>query len=162
MDDVSRPRVAGYLLGQGICLAAVAWPERPRDPAHRPGRFSRVAGLGMMAGGAGLAFWGMAGLGGQLQASPAPRAGAALRTEGAYGIVRHPIYAGLLLGAAGRALRSGGRRHRLGALALAALLDSKSRYEEGFLRRRHPGYEEYAARVPRLLPRHRVGAPSRS
>ncbi|QGH70252.1 hypothetical protein [Pseudactinotalea sp. HY158] len=45
MDDVSRPRVAGYLLGQGICLAAVALPERPRDPAHRPGMFSRVAGL---------------------------------------------------------------------------------------------------------------------
>lgn len=158
MDDVSRTRVAGYLLGQGCLFAALALPDRSvggeqGKAPRRPGRGARAAGLVLMTGGAGLAAWGAAGLGRHLQASPTARPGAAVRTGGAYGVVRHPIYAGLLLGAAGRALRSGGRRHRLAALGLAALLHSKARYEEQLLQAAHPDYAAYAARVPRLLPR---------
>jgi protein-S-isoprenylcysteine O-methyltransferase Ste14 len=39
------------------------------------------------------------------------------------------------------------------ALTLLGLLTAKARWEEELLRRRYPGYDDYAARTPRFLPR---------
>lgn len=73
--------------------------------------------------------------------------------RGPYGLERHPIYSGLLLGVLGTAIVVGRVRGLLGApLALAGVL-IKIRREEAALRRHFGGaYEEYAKRVPALLP----------
>lgn len=151
------------VLAQLALVAAVALPQRDEAPAaaDRARRVRRFAGGGLLTLGAGLAAWGASALGGDLRSTPAPRAGAALRTAGPFAVVRHPIYAGLLLGAAGRALASGTTRHRRAAIGLAVLLAVKSRYEERLLTTQHPGYRDYAARVPRLLPSRRRSAPAR-
>jgi protein-S-isoprenylcysteine O-methyltransferase Ste14 len=79
---------------------------------------------------------------------------------GPYGLVRHPVYAGLLLAAWATALELG----RIEALAGAALvtisLSMRARLEERALRRdvSEAAYGAYRARVPMLLPFARFGA----
>ena len=104
-----------------------------------------VAGVAMVAGGA-------ASLGHSLTPNPRPRAGATLRDSGLYGVVRHPIYGGVMLCALGWSLWFSPAA--LGPTALTvAVLDLKSRREEAWLEDRYPGYAGYRARVPkRFLP----------
>ena len=91
-------------------------------------------------------------LGPGLTASPLPSAAAQLRTTGVYGCVRHPIYTGLLLGGAAVVLL-GGRTSRVWMwLALLTLLWGKTWLEERKLTTRFPGYRDYAAATPRLVP----------
>jgi protein-S-isoprenylcysteine O-methyltransferase Ste14 len=76
----------------------------------------------------------------------------ALVCTGPYGIVRHPIYTGLLLALAGTALAIGEWRGIL-AFALAALgFILKLRIEEARMRETFPEYERYRRRVAALIP----------
>lgn len=135
-------------------LAAPARSHRPAGLPHRPGsrRFRRAVSLGLLGGGGGLALAGALALGPGLTPSPLPTAGAALQTGGVYGRLRHPLYAGLLLAAAGRATWTGARRHRAAVVALSVLLSAKARYEERRLLALFPGYAGYAARTPAWNP----------
>jgi len=76
-----------------------------------------------------------------------------LIVAGPYGLVRHPIYTGLLLMFAGTALAVGEWRGVL-AVAIAALaLWRKLRIEESFMRLKFgEAYARYAARTPALVP----------
>ncbi|MDB5661339.1 MAG: Sterol desaturase/sphingolipid hydroxylase, fatty acid hydroxylase superfamily [Cypionkella sp.] len=81
----------------------------------------------------------------------------ALKTQGAYNTVRHPLYAaevlmifGVVLGH-GTALAFG-----LGAIWLV-LQVRRAQYEEAVLRQTFPEYADYAARVPMLIPGLRLG-----
>ena len=81
-----------------------------------------------------------------------------LRTDGPYAIVRHPVYAGLLLGTTGIAVLRARPEPLFAVAALAGLLHLKAGYEEGLLRARFgAAYDAYAARVPRLVPGIRGG-----
>jgi protein-S-isoprenylcysteine O-methyltransferase Ste14 len=104
------------------------------------------------AAGSALAAQGARDLGRDLTPFVEPRAGAGLRTTGAYAASRHPVYAGLLSGSAALAVLRR-RPEPLAAVAvLAAVLHRKAAVEEGRLRARFgPAYDEYAARTPRLL-----------
>ena len=109
-----------------------------------------LAALGVVAvaAGAGLLLGGGAGLGRQLTPFPRPVADGALRRDGVYGLVRHPMYGGALLLILGWALLSSPLV--LLPLALAAVfLYAKSRREEAWLVAQHPGYSEYRRQVPR-------------
>ena len=83
---------------------------------------------------------------------PRPIPGAPLVESGAYRLIRHPIYSGLVLVAIGWGLVTGS----IGALALAGLLfllfAGKSRREEAWLIEAHPGYAAYQRRTKRLIP----------
>lgn len=73
---------------------------------------------------------------------------------GPYGIVRHPVYAGLLLAAIATAIERGRIESIAGALVLIAAVSLRAKLEERFLRR-DLGDEAYAAyrrRVPMLIP----------
>jgi protein-S-isoprenylcysteine O-methyltransferase Ste14 len=77
-----------------------------------------------------------------------------LATTGPYAYTRNPLYLGSLIMAAGFALAA---RSLWIVLAIAVIFIAiylpVMGFEERFLRSQFPGFDEYARRVPRLLPR---------
>jgi protein-S-isoprenylcysteine O-methyltransferase Ste14 len=107
-----------------------------------------------LAGGAAIVVIGVAL---RAYASGHLRKAIALTTNGPYAYTRNPLYLGSLIIAAGFALAG---RSLWIALALAviffAIYVPVMRFEEQFLRSQFPSFDEYARRVPRLLPKLRV------
>ncbi len=102
--------------------------------------------------GAAFAVLGVTGLGPALTASPVPRAHASLVTTGVYGLARHPIYTGLMVGGLGLTMFGASPWHVTAWVALVLLLSAKTRWEERMLMAEHPDYRDYAARVGRFVP----------
>lgn len=73
---------------------------------------------------------------------------------GPYGVVRHPVYAGLLLAAVATAVERGRLEAVAGALVLVAAISLRAKLEERFLRRDlgDETYTAYRRRVPMLIP----------
>lgn len=141
----------------GLLLAFFLSPRREDWPL--PG-WLEAAGSTAVAVGAVVLGLAAINLGRSLTALPTPAARATLRTGGLYRFVRHPIYAGLLALVFGGAATSRSVV-RLGlAAALLGLLTGKAAWEEAMLRERYPGYDEYARRTPRFVPRLRPGSGS--
>jgi protein-S-isoprenylcysteine O-methyltransferase Ste14 len=77
-----------------------------------------------------------------------------LTTSGPYAYTRNPLYLGSLVMAIGFAVAA--RSWSIGVLLAIYFLSiylPVIRSEEAYLRQAFPGFEEYARRVPRLLPR---------
>ena len=81
-----------------------------------------------------------------------PKTGAILLEKGAYSLVRHPIYSGLLQMAFGWGLWVHGWLTLSYAMLLFIIFDCKSRREEQLLLQIFPGYSSYSSRVKRLIP----------
>ena len=113
-----------------------------------------VTGTLLLLGGIGLGIAGLAGLqsGDALTAVPRPREASRLVESGAYGLVRHPIYGALIIGAVGWSLLRGSPAALLGAAALFVVLDLKRRREEIWLMERYPDYAAYRRRTRRFIP----------
>ena len=78
----------------------------------------------------------------------------ALATSGPYAYTRNPLYLGSVLIGVGFAIAS--RNWWVGialVVMFVAIYVPVIRSEEKFLREKFPGFEEYARRVPRMLPR---------
>jgi protein-S-isoprenylcysteine O-methyltransferase Ste14 len=73
---------------------------------------------------------------------------------GPYGIVRHPIYTGLIASAFATALMKGTILALLGATVMTLGFWIKARLEERFLREQLglATYDDYRRRVPMLMP----------
>ncbi|MBK6704841.1 MAG: isoprenylcysteine carboxylmethyltransferase family protein [Caulobacteraceae bacterium] len=84
----------------------------------------------------------------------APTQGHRIVDSGPYAIVRHPVYAGLLLAAAATAGESGRLEAVAGAAVLVAAISLRAKLEERFLRRDlgDDPYTNYRRRVPMLMP----------
>ncbi len=82
-----------------------------------------------------------------------PRPDAGLTTHGLYAILRHPIYAGVLILGLGTALFVGGWLNLVAWVLLAILLNLKANDEEHLLKQNHPAYKSYATTVPKFFPR---------
>jgi protein-S-isoprenylcysteine O-methyltransferase Ste14 len=83
---------------------------------------------------------------------PKPAERGALVEEGPYAFVRHPVYSGGLLVAAGLSLALSPWSLVVTA-ALAVVWALKASVEERFLSARYPGYADYCSRTPyRLVP----------
>lgn len=131
-----------------IALGPPTWEGWPAWPFPE----SRVAGWTLLVLGSGFAFAAIAKLGATLTPLPYPRIGGRLVQSGAYGLVRHPIYCGGILAAAGWGLVRQGWL-TLGYTALLfALFDLKARREEVWLLEKYPEYDEYRRRVRKLIP----------
>lgn len=111
-----------------------------------------IAGSVLVGGGALLAARGVLDLRSALTPLPHPRDDAELVDGGAYGVVRHPIYGGIILATAGYGLVTASPAAVLGALGLLLFFDLKSRVEERWLADRYPGYAAYRARTKKLIP----------
>ena len=72
---------------------------------------------------------------------------------GPYGIVRHPIYAGIIVASAATAAQRGTGQAWLGMAVMTLGWYIKARLEERFLRDElGPAYDAYSRRVPMLVP----------
>jgi protein-S-isoprenylcysteine O-methyltransferase Ste14 len=141
--------VAQFALLGAVAVACVVggrWPA----PVERP---LQVVGAALAVLGIALAASGYRALGAAFTAFPEPRADGRLATEGAYRLVRHPMYAG------GLAFLTGGSLALtpwalVPTGALAVLWWHKAALEERRLAARSPAYAEYAAATRgRFLPR---------
>jgi len=123
---------------QATCFACPRW-------------LKGLGAVSLVAGGV-LGTWGMLALGRNLTPFPKPVEGGGMVTHGPYRFVRHPIYAGLILGTLGLALV----RANLFGLGLSAVVfvffDRKSRREEQWLCETYDGYAAYQSRVRKLIP----------
>jgi protein-S-isoprenylcysteine O-methyltransferase Ste14 len=148
-------RGEGWVVLQFILLALIAWAGTTSGGAtDGPAAWLVVAaGLALLLAAIVLIARGFRDLGRNLTATPRPRAGSQLVDTGIYARVRHPIYGGLVLGALGWSFAQVSLLALPFVIALAMLLDLKSRREEVWLRERFPGYEAYAARTYRMIPR---------
>jgi protein-S-isoprenylcysteine O-methyltransferase Ste14 len=143
-----------FVVAQLALLALIAFGPRKLGPEW-PGPLATtaiIAGVLMMLVAGGLALMGTAQLGRNLTPLPRPTPNATLIRTGAYRIVRHPIYSGLILAAFGWGLFVHGGLTLLYACALFGLLDAKSRYEERMLVARFDDYTDYKRQVCRLVP----------
>jgi len=149
-------RGEGYVIVQFILLGLIALaplvPVGGAWPAPL-GLAARVLGGALMLVGGALALAGLLHLGADnLSALPHPKDEAQLVEGGIYGLARHPIYGGVVAGAAGWALLT----HSLPALALTVALwgwfELKTRREEAALGRKFAGYAAYARRVKKFWP----------
>jgi protein-S-isoprenylcysteine O-methyltransferase Ste14 len=112
----------------------------------------RWLGAPLIAAGLALAAWGVRSLGRSLTPGTEPLPGAPLVTSGAYTHVRHPIYAGIVLGLAGYTLAwSNWTLALLVGLLVWAYFSGKARAEERWLVERYPTYEAYMRQVPRRV-----------
>ncbi|GJM42544.1 MAG: hypothetical protein DHS20C20_28260 [Ardenticatenaceae bacterium] len=150
------PNGEWYVVIQFILFGLVAFA-----PASLPGQGDWIGtwrslsiGLGLLLGGTGglLILAGLLNLGSNLTAVPRPKENAHLVEHGAYRVVRHPIYSGIILGAFGLGLLRGGWLALLYALVLFLFFDIKSRREESWLREKYDDYDNYQQRVRKLIP----------
>lgn len=147
------PRGEGWVAIQLVLLAAIAlagaagpaWSGAPRVAGA-------AVGLAGVLIGAVLAARGVVDLREALTPFPHPRAGAPLVEHGAYRLARHPIYGGLVLGAAGWGLVTSSPLALALAAVLLAFFDLKSRREEAWLMDHFPAYAAYRRRTRRLIP----------
>lgn len=99
-----------------------------------------------------LIIWGFVSLGGALSPFPRPLADATLQRNGAYRLMRHPIYTGVILASLGWTLWWLCWIGVLPVLALAIFFDRKAAHEEIWLREKYQDYGEYARQVKKFIP----------
>ena len=111
-------------------------------------------GLGIVLGLVGglVAMAGVLSLGRNLTAVPYPKEDAILVESGAFRIVRHPIYSGIILSSLGWGLLTNSLLALLLTLVLFIFFDVKSRREEQWLCNKYSGYKAYQTRVRKLVP----------
>ena len=146
----ASPTWEGWFLAQVALLAtvAVAGFAGPGSSGNAP---LAAAGWALVLAGGVLAVRGVADLRDSLTVFPRPRDGAQLVDRGAYGLVRHPIYGGLILGSIGWGLVSASPGALAAAVALGVLPGLKSVREEAWLAEAFPGDDAYRRRTRRLI-----------
>lgn len=146
MDDLQKGRMLVFLQF-GLIIILAMYP----DSTNVDSRLN-IFGTVVIAIGLVLLFAGFRGLGKSLNANPVPNQDGVLVTTGIYGVVRHPIYLGLLIITLGLVVSSGVWGQVLPWLALAILLTYKMRWEEVLLAAKYKGYAQYMTKVPAIIP----------
>ena len=148
-------RAWSWVAVQMLLLAAlIFWPSHPLWATSRVWQ-----AFATLWKGAGLLFLIMAawGLGRSLTPSPLPKTDAILQTGGLFHYVRHPIYSGVLLWAAGVTFSSPDLMHGILFVTLCAFFWMKARFEERWLRQQFVDYAGYARKTPMFVPFWRRG-----
>jgi protein-S-isoprenylcysteine O-methyltransferase Ste14 len=123
-------------------------------PWRAPTPLSVVLGLVLAVSGAVLGVSASRRLGRALTPTPVPVAGAGLRTDGAYRLVRHPIYSAVLLIVGGYVVAIGSLWSAACAVVLLVFFALKSRWEDGLLHEQYGDeWTSWAARTGALVPR---------
>lgn len=108
----------------------------------------RAVGSLLCVAGVAFAAWAARILGAALTPEPEPLPDAVLVQRGPYGVVRHPIYTGVVLAGLGWTWAwSNWALALVVGLALALFLEAKAQAEERMLQARFPEYRPYRDRV---------------
>jgi protein-S-isoprenylcysteine O-methyltransferase Ste14 len=83
---------------------------------------------------------------------PHPRDRGQLVTTGVYGLVRHPMYSGVIYLALAYASWQMSWVHLVGSIGLLVFFDAKSRKEEVWLTEKFSDYAIYSTTVKKLIP----------
>ena len=134
-----------------FALAALAGTLGPAwgDPWLAAGR---AGGALLIGAGFVVVVLGLVGLRENLTAVPRPVEGGRLIDSGVYGLVRHPIYTGIVTAALGWGLATASPPALLVGVLLGCFFDLKARREEAWLVAAYPAYAAYRARVRKLVP----------
>jgi protein-S-isoprenylcysteine O-methyltransferase Ste14 len=150
------PRGEGWVVGQVVLFTMIAAAGLRDLVGHGSvtpwGQAVSVIGIVVIVVGCGVAGRGIWDLRSGLSPFPRPIAGAPLVESGAYRLIRHPIYSGLVLGAIGWGLVAGSILAIATTSLLFLLFAGKSRREEAGLAAVHPEYGAYQRRTRRLIP----------
>ncbi len=95
---------------------------------------------------------GLIDLGKNLTPLPYPIENGELVQTGIYGIIRHPLYSGLIFAALGWTIFQFSLSHLIATGILLIFFDIKSSREETWLSEKYPDYSEYRQRVKKLIP----------
>ncbi|HIK17811.1 MAG TPA: isoprenylcysteine carboxylmethyltransferase family protein [Leptolyngbyaceae cyanobacterium M33_DOE_097] len=146
-----------WVVGQAIVLMTFLFLPIYRPPLQFiPGTpaiyfiWAIAAFLGVLA--ITLLTKGLIDLGQNLTPLPFPKADGQLTETGAYSLVRHPLYSGLIILTLAWALYVISLSHLLCSCILFLLLDRKAAQEEMWLTQKYPEYENYRHRVKKLIP----------
>ncbi len=143
--------IAQFVVFGLVALAPRTLPGLPEWSSSFKTVGAFAGGL-MLLSGFLLAAAGALKLGRNLTPFIIPKEGAVLLEQGAYRLVRHPIYSGLLQMAFGWGLWVHGWLTLGYSMILFVIFDLKSSREELFLLKTFPGYAAYSSRVKRLIP----------
>lgn len=91
-------------------------------------------------------------LGVNLTPLPYPKDDGELVTSGVYGVVRHPIYSGVIFLAIAYSCWKLSFVHAIGAIILLLFFDVKARKEESWLSNKFSDYDQYRSQVKKLIP----------
>ena len=91
-------------------------------------------------------------LGQNLTPLPHPRDEGQLVKTGIYGLVRHPMYSGVIYLALAYASWQMSWVHLVGSIVLFVFFDAKSRKEEVWLTEKFADYADYSTTVKKLIP----------
>lgn len=146
-------KTIGYIFVacQVFLLLALILPTTGNDWAIPA--WLRISGFALVLAGLGLVGVASGKLGGALTATPMPNGRGDLKTDGLYGLVRHPIYSGVLIIVLGLVVRSGRFIVIAIGIATVSFFHTKAQWEERKLREHFAGYDAYAAVTPRFVPR---------
>lgn len=127
---------------------------RPTWLEMQPPWLYGVWAIALLLGISGAVFIGkgLLDLGTNLTPLPYPKPEGELVQSGIYGIVRHPLYTGLLLMAKAWAIRHLSLSHLVAVLIGFLLLNVKANREEVWLTEKYPDYASYQQRVKKLIP----------
>jgi protein-S-isoprenylcysteine O-methyltransferase Ste14 len=136
--------------------AALVLSDDPAGVLWRLPTALEWAMVALLAAGVAFAWWARIYLGRLWSASITQKDGHRIVDSGPYGLVRHPIYTGLLAGAIATTALRGTWAVLIGLPLFVIGYVMKARIEERLMRASlGPGYDAYMARVPMLVP----GAP---
>lgn len=141
---VAAALVAAQFSLIGLCLL-------PVGPTLGPG--ARGLGLALLGAAGLVGILAFAALGSDTRVSPVPAQGSTLRTSGIYRVIRHPMYAAVLLACLGVVVSSARVLALVALAALMIVLHLKAGFEDRLLRARYgASFDGYRARVPAILP----------
>ena len=149
-------RGGSYVAVQLGLMAWIVWgPKNLAATADWIPPWSAVVtlfGVALVAAGGGFIVVATAQLGSNLTPFPRPRAGGTLVQSGAYRLVRHPIYSGIVVSALGWALFVHGALTLVYVVLLFLFFDFKTRQEGRWLSETFHDYVDYQGRVRKLIP----------
>lgn len=142
-----RIRIWALRAFAALVLLPVVVLTKPLWDTGLPRDLTRLLGTLLIVAGVLGRFWAILYIG--------TRKNKLIMQDGPYSVCRHPLYLSSTLGVAGFGLLMGSFVvAALLTLAVFAILNATASREEAFLRREFgAAYTDYAARVPRILPR---------